>query len=245
MAAHPCPKCGKEYKSRSGVWKHEQKCQVDALSHTESSVVEVEEGSSMPPADSSPLDTDTAGDTSSSKWMDFDLGGGEIEYTDSAPAPLKILAEYKPKDHKKMSVAELKSFKETEKAMLKMMLGGIDAVLTTYGKAVCLDPDFIVKHSESSKEMVSSAQYAYMEEKGVSISKYASKGMLAGALTTWYVAAPIMRIRKDAKKPMMKRLGGGAGSLMSRIPLIGRFFKRKPKTSEDIFSIDDNGVDVE
>jgi len=244
MAMHPCPKCGKEYKSRSGVWKHEQKCQVDALSHTESSVVEVEEGSILL-ADSSSSDTDTAGDTSSSTWMDFDLGAGQVEYTDSAPVPLKILADYKPKDVKKMSKAELKSFKETEKAMLKMMLGGIDSVLTTYGKAVCLDPDFLVKHSDSSKDMVAGAQYAWMEEKGLSISKYASKGMLAGGLTAWYVAAPIMRIRKDAKKPMIKRLGGGAGSILSRIPLIGRMFKKKPRTSEDIFSIDDDGVDVE
>ena len=244
MSEHNCSKCGKSYKSRSGVWKHEQKCQVDSFEHTQSSVVDETEPPML--ASSSSESVDIAEDTSTtSKWMDFDLGGGAVEYTDTPPAALKMVVAQGQKDRKKMSKQEEKAFKDTEKAMLKMMLGGIDTVLTTYGKAITLNPDFLVKHSESSKEMVSGAQYAWMEEKGLSLSKYANKGVLAAGLTTWYVAAPIMRIKSEAKKPMLKRMGGGGRSLLSRLPLIGRIFKRKPQTSEEIFSVEDDGVDIE
>lgn len=237
MSENNCSKCGKAYKSRSGLWKHEQKCDKDPMEHTQSSVVDEPVDTSSSVASPTPTDSnEVAEDTPTSTWMDFDLGAGEVEYTDTAPTALKMITSMKPKDRNKMTKAEEKAFKETEKAMLKMVLGGIDTVLTQYGKAVCIDPDFVVKHSESSKEMVASAQYAWMEEKGLSITKYANKGVVAGALTGWYIGAPLMRIKRDAKKPMLKRIGGGSRSLLSRIPLIGRLFKRKqPNSTDELF----------
>lgn len=242
MSEHNCSKCGKSYKSRSGLWKHEQKCDADPMEHTQSSVVDEtvvpttsSVASPMPPTAES---NEVAEDTSSSpEWMDFDMGMGEVEYTDTAPQALKMITTMKPKDRKKMSKAEEKAFRETEKAMLKMVLGGVDTILTQYGKAVCIDPDFVVRHSDSSKEMVASAQYAWMEENGYSITKYANKGVVAGALTGWYIGAPLMRIKQQAKKPMMKRIGGGSRSLLARLPLIGRLFKRKqPNTTDEMFN---------
>ena len=237
MSENNCSKCGKAYKSRSGLWKHEQKCDKDPMEHTQSSVVDEPVDTSSSVASPTPTDSnEVAEDTPTSTWMDFDLGAGEVEYTDTAPTALKMITSMKPKDRNKLTKAEEKAFKETEKAMLKMVLGGIDTVLTQYGKAVCIDPDFVVKHSESSKEMVASAQYAWMEEKGLSITKYANKGVVAGALTGWYIGAPLMRIKRDAKKPMLKRIGGGSRSLLSRIPLIGRLFKRKqPNSTDELF----------
>jgi len=244
MSEHNCSKCGKTYKSRSGVWKHEQKCQVDPMEHTQSSVVDEPE---TPSSVASPLNSDSnevAEDTST--WMDFDLGLDNVEYTDNPPTALKMVAAQGQKDRKKMSKAEEKAFNDTEKAMLKMVLGGIDTVLTTYGKAVTLQPDFIVKHSDSSKDLVANAQYAWMQEKNISISKYANKSVLASALTIWYVGAPILRIKSEAKKPMLKRIGGGSRSLLSRLPLIGRIFKRKEKPEEEMWASKEDGeVDVE
>jgi len=243
MSEYPCKYgCGKVLKSRAGIYKHELKCDTDPTEHTQSSPVDETE---PPMLASSNLESNTEGDTSSSKWMDFDLGMSEVEYTDTPPTALKMVVAQGQKDRKKMNKQEEKAFKETEKAMLKMLLNGADHMLSTYGRAVTLNPDFIVKHSESSKDMVAGAQYAWMEEKGLSISKYASKGVLAATLTTWYVGAPIMRIKSEAKKPMFKRIGGGSKSLLSRLPLIGRIFKRKPKTTEDMFNIDDDGVDIQ
>jgi len=47
----------------------------------------------------------------------------------------------------------------------------------------------------------------------------------------------LMRIKRDAKKPMLKRIGGGSRSLLSRLPLIGRLFKKKqPTTTDELFN---------
>jgi len=229
---HACSKCGKEYKSRSGLWKHEQKCTVGDLEITESPVATESEvaSSSVAMPNTSTLDNDVAqGDTSS--WMDFDLN---IEEGEAVPEPLKLLKAPK-KDIKKMSAKELESFKQTEIALLKMGLSGIDVILSQYGKGITLDKEFEVRHSEGAKTTVATAQYAWMEEKGMSISKYASTGVVAGAMTAWYIGSPLMRIKKKAQRPMIKRVGGGVMGIFRRLPLIGRLFgKKKPKEPTEV-----------
>ena len=227
---HACSKCGKEYKSRSGLWKHEQKCTVGDLEITESPVAtESEVSSSVAMPNTSTLDNDVAqGDTSS--WMDFDLN---IEESESVPEPLKLLKAPK-KDIKKMSNKELESFKQTEIALLKMGLSGIDVILSQYGKGITLDKEFEVRHSEGAKTTVATAQYAWMEEKGMSISKYASTGVVAGAMTAWYIGSPLMRIKKKAQKPMIKRVGGGIMGMFRRLPLIGRLFGKKKQEASEV-----------
>ena len=227
---HACSKCGKEYKSRSGLWKHEQKCTVGDLEITESPVAtESEVSSSVAMPNTSTLDNDVAqGDTSS--WMDFDLN---IEEGESVPEPLKLLKAPK-KDIKKMSNKELESFKQTEIALLKMGLSGIDVILSQYGKGITLDKEFEVRHSEGAKTTVATAQYAWMEEKGMSISKYASTGVVAGAMTAWYIGSPLMRIKKKAQKPMIKRVGGGVLGMFRRLPLIGRLFGKKKQEASEV-----------
>ena len=229
--SHNCSKCGKEYKSRSGLWKHEKKCEVGELTITESPVAtESEVSSSVAMPNTSPLDDDVAQDDTSS-WMDFDLN---VEEGESVPEPLKLLKAPK-KDIKKMSNKELESFKQTEIALLKMGLGGIDVILSQYGKGITLDKEFEVRHSDGAKTTVATAQYAWMEEKGMSISKYASTGVVAGAMTAWYIGSPLMRIKKKAQKPMIKRVGGGVLGMFRRLPLIGRLFgKKKPKDPTEV-----------
>ena len=226
---YPCRHCSKIYFSRSGAWKHEKKCESSDKDFTvsQSTVDEEPLKVAMPTSPS-----DEAVDTSSSNWADFEMPD-ESDATDTIPEAIKLLSRPKPKNMKKMSAKEFESFKATEIALLKMGLGGIDVILTQYGKGVCLDKEFEVRHSDSSKNIVASAQHAWLQEKGLSVSKYASTGVVAASLTGWYVAAPLARIRRDAKKPMLRKIGGGIGGFFSRLPLIGRLFKRKSKNSEN------------
>jgi len=223
---YPCKYdgCSKVLKSRAGIYKHSLKCEygnIDKIgsneSEYESASGEVEPSSSLPPTNDPDVGTN-------SDWMDFELG--ESNETDTIPAALKMITA-SPTSKKKKSVKELKAIKDTEIGLLKMGLGGIDVVLTQYGKGVTLDKDFEVRHGDKTKTLVANAQHAWLEEKGITISKFASKGMIAGSLTAYYVGAPIMRIKKEAKKPMIKRLGGGFRGFFARLPLIGRLFKKK------------------
>ena len=238
---------GKEYRSRSGAWKRNKllaKSNSDATAEAIDSppadeavsseslaqapapaVAEDDSPSLAPPA--TPTPDEGAGD-SSPKWMDFQMGDA-TETTDTIPTPLRMLTPADPK--RKLSAKERKAAKDTELAMLTMGLTGVDHLLTAYGKAITLNDSFKVVHSSKSKKIVAEAQYAYLDEKGIMISSYLSRGAIAGALTGWYCLAPLSRIRKNAKKPMIKRIGG---SFLSRIPFIGRFFK--PKQTEQLFN---------
>ena len=75
------------------------------------------------------------------------------------------------------------------------------------------------------KDLVANAQYRYLEEKGLFLTNYLSTGAIAGSLTIWYVGAPMIRIRKNAQRKLIK------GRLLSRLPLIGRLFRRKPEVA--------------
>ena len=221
---------GREFKSRSGAWKHEQKLES---SPTPRPVAEVEPVEVLPSDATIETDDTPSSDTT---WSEFDMGiGGEA--TDIIPSPLKMLAQpINPR--KKMTAKELKQLQRTEAALLKAGLTGVDTILTNYGQARSVDKTFTVVHSESSKEMVANAQQEWLNEQGIFFTQYLGKGAVAGLLTTWYVGGPLIRIQREAKKPMFKR---GRG-LIARLPLIGRLFRKKHNNE---FEIPEPIVEVE
>ncbi len=226
---------GREFKSRSGAWKHEQK--LEQSIHTPSDPnppSDVAGETVILPSDASTVEP-AASDT---QWTSFDMGIDD-EATDVIPSPLKMIAQpINPK--RKMTAKELKQLQRTEAALLKAGLTGIDTILTKYGQARTLDKSFSVVHSESSKEMVANAQQEWLNEQGIFFTQYLGKGAVAGLLTTWYVGGPLIRIQKEAKKPMFKR---GRG-LMSRLPLIGRLFRKKYNNEFEVPELPEEVVEV-
>ncbi len=265
--SYVCETCGKEYKTRSGLWKHQKKFKHGKYSDS-GKIVEGEgysqtaddpSNSSMrPDSKSTPAETvepihakvraindHSSGTTSThtesvgedtfsdDEWFNFEFGESE-DKTDTIPTPLKMVVNT-PNDHSgKMSKAQKEAFRSQNMAILKMGLTTTDLLLSKYGQAVSLDKDFKVEHSESDKDLVANAQYRFLEEKGLFLTNYLSSGIIAGSLTAWYVGSPLMRIRKKRKKSSM------VGGLLSRLPLIGRFFKKKPKI--EIAQNADHGV---
>lgn len=128
----------------------------------------------------------------------------------------------------KMSKAQREALEKQNHALLKMGLTFIDLALTKYGSRVSEDPNFVVAHDEKTKELVASAQYRYLEEKGVFLTNHLSSGMIAASLTAFYIGSPIVRIRKHAKRRFFKT------RILSRLPLIGRFFKSKEVETTEI-----------
>lgn len=224
MSDHECDICGKTYKTRSGLWKHKKS------KHDESLSAGVDESPKPSPTDLPPTDppADTPmieEETSSFTWSDFDFGSGD-DATETIPAPLKSIVNAPARaGESKLTKAEREALEKQNKGILKMMLTWIDLGLTRYGKAVSLDDDFEVKHSDQDKDLVANAQYRYLEEKGLFLTNYLSTGMIAGSLTVWYIGTPMMRIRKNAKKTLIR------GRFLARLPLIGRLFKRKTEVA--------------
>ena len=237
MSDYTCETCGKSYKSRSGLWKHQKKLghgkfansDTDYIPPTEertgAETVPIIESKSAgekvrpipPDSETSPADTP--------EWMDFDFGTSDS--TDTIPSTFKSILTPMPGGGGKLSKAQAAALEKQNKGILKMGLTTVDVLLSKYAQAVTLDPDFVVAHSEADKDLVANAQYRWMEEKGFFLTNYLSTGMIAGGLTLHYVAAPVYRIRKKAKKKLFKGRG-----LLARLPLIGRLFRRKQEVSE-------------
>ena len=228
LSEYVCETCGKSYKSRSGLWKHQKKMSHGKFAG-QAETIPIEETKSpeenpIPPS-SMPND-EPSGDTSPS-WMDWDFGSSE-DTTDNIPFAFKSIVQPVPGEWGKMSKAQREALEKQNLGILKMGLSTIDVLLSKYATAVC-QAEFEVKHSEEDKNLVANAQYRYLEEKGLFLTNYLSTGMIAGSLTTWYVAAPLIRIRKQAKTKLFKGRG-----LLSRLPLIGRLFRRKNVVEHDI-----------
>tara|TARA_R110002110_G_scaffold128325_3_gene307963 strand:- start:829 stop:1533 length:705 start_codon:yes stop_codon:yes gene_type:complete len=215
---HNCDQCDKTYKTRAGLWKH-KKAKHDEETYREETVTSSGDGETSSPPPSF-AHTDESPDDSPG-WLDWDFGSGD-ESTDTIPFGFKSIVTPVPGEYGKMSKAQRAALETQNIGILKMGLSTIDVLLSKYGQAVSLDPLFEVKHSESDKSLVANAQYRYLEEKGLFLTKYLSTGVIAGSLTTWYIAAPAYRIRKNAKRKLFK-----GRNILSRLPLIGRIFKKK------------------
>ena len=239
-----CEGCGKKL-SKSGYYKHRKKC-PDYIALTDSTPKITPMASSEPvqfseaPQESpTPLES-TEGDLSGDSeniplegdeperpdWFDFDTEEEEGA-TEHFPSALKMAAGSGGMGDigRNPTKAQIEAMHNTNLNILILSLGGVDKILETYGRAVTLQKDLVVKHSNSDKEMVAHAQYNWLLEKGINPSKFVSTGTIAAAMTGYFIIPPVLKIRKKAKVGIFK--GGGFRRILSKIPLIGRFFKKK------------------
>jgi len=267
MSEFKCDGCGKSHwKTRSGLWKHQQNCEAysgDAEPLQSRSIREEEEQTGESATDAPTTHSYDADDTdvklgsptpSSNDTDTWDNEGGAPEWTEftfeaeeateELPPVLKAIAKPKPKrdKRKKMTAKEKKIQGDTNVALFKMGLGAVDYGITRYGRAVMIDDSYECIHSDSDKQLVANAQWAYCQEKGIDIAASIGTGHIALALTGWYVAPPLMKIQKKSKVPLLKKRGNGIKRLLSRIPIFGRRFRDKPEWNDLLLESDEDGA---
>tara|TARA_R100000353_G_scaffold171908_2_gene136604 strand:+ start:1616 stop:2362 length:747 start_codon:yes stop_codon:yes gene_type:complete len=237
-----CDECDATFKTRAGLWKHKKNKHPKESLPVEENASNITDDKREPqtkgePVSSSFSDASTGEDTKT-EWLDFDFGEPN-DKTDVIPTTLKGIAKPINQTKSKMTKAQRESFKKQNTAILKMGLTTIDSILTAYGKKATQNDDFLVSHSESDKDLVANAQYAYLEEKDLFLTNYLSTGLIAGTLTTWYIGSPIMRIRKQSTGKKV------VGNIFKKLPLFGRLFRRKPKPQTEIGQIVEVEEDAE
>lgn len=210
--------CGDFKGSRSGYYKHnsvkhslpKEETYIDTL-------IKEEEDN-----------TTTVDDDDSTSWMDW--GGDEVQdsSTDFMPTPLKSLHKKSTAGKRsKRTKAELETARTTSKSITMLGLTFGDSALSVWGRGQLLDPDFKVQHDDRSKEITADAVVGAMEERGLFLADSISRTAVATVMLGWYFGAPAYRIQKQSKKSLFK--GGKGSGLLSRIPLIGRLFRKKNK----------------
>jgi len=248
-----CEGCGKKL-SKSGYYKHRKKCEaylskdepVEIVEINYSEPVQFSTATHESPEPLESTEEDLSGNNENihieeepqeserPDWFDFDVDVDEGA-TEHFPSSLKMAAGAGGMGDigRNPSKAQIQAMHDTNLNLLILSLGGIDGLLQTYGRAVTLDKELIVKHSTDDKMMVAHAQYNWLLEKGINPSNFVSTGAIAAALSTYYVVPPVLKIRKRSKVGFFKSAGRISG-FFSRIPLIGRFFKRKPSVPDSV-----------
>ena len=250
---YTCEGCGKQL-SKSGYYKHRKKCnefqdiedypKIDHIEPSEAVQFSTPTHEPITPSESTeedlsgnneniPIDEEVEEDERPD-WFDFDSDVDEGA-TENFPSALKMAAGAGGMGDmgRSPSKAQIQAMHDTNLNLLILGLGGVDTLLQTYGRGVTLDKSLIVKHSSDDKMMVAHAQYNWLLEKGINPSRFVSTGTIAAALTTYYIVPPILKIRKRSKVRFFKG-AGRIGGFFSRIPLIGRFFKKKPMVPNSV-----------
>lgn len=214
-----CNECGWKG-SRSGFYKHRA---VHASPPKEEELILVEKEESQ--EESQEVEVNSTEDSS---WMDWGQEDSQEAATEFMPSPLKALQQKAVKSKRsKKTKAEIESARNTSKSLMTLALTFTDSVLSVWGRGVLIDPDFKVQHSDKDKEITADAVIGAMEEKGLFLSDSISRTTVATVMVGWYIGAPAYRIQKKAKRGLFK--GGRGSGLLSRIPLLGRLFRKKKK----------------
>jgi len=211
---------GKRYKTRSGAWKRNQK-----LKKTKEVV---EEPLNEVPKE--PVATEEAPDFEGPEWAQFDMGDLP-EGVQVIPQALKKVRRLGVKAGKKMSKAEMELEAQTNESILKMGYRTGDYLMTRYGRAMLVDEEFQVAHTEEDYTWISSITYAFLHDRGISIAAVIGPGTLAGVCNAYWFGKPMYEINKKAKISPLRSAGKKIGGLRKffRLP---KFLRKKKKPPE-------------
>ena len=217
----PC--CGTEL-SKSGYYKHMSK----PCPHNKNSKRENNDSTSSPKPPT--IDIESTKDTPAPQepsWLNWDP---EItnDATESIPSPLKYIASKGRIEGS--SKEDLEALMAQSRAILCLGLTAWDGLSTKYARAITEDPEYVISHSESDKMLVADAQARWLESRGLLVAEIVGEGTLALALTSWYALPPLAKAHRKAKRGFISPVTKGKTVLfLSKIPLVGRLFRRKPK----------------
>ena len=224
---------GKRYKTRSGAWKRTQK--VRSEGHV------AEEPLTMPTigreieteTESEPVATEENPDFDGPEWAAFDMGDIP-EGVQVIPSALKKVRRAGVKSGKKRSKAEIEQEKQTNHSILKMGYRTGDFLMTKYGRATLVDPEYVVTHTEEDYNWISGITYAFLEDRGVNLAVVIGPGAMAGIANAYWFGKPIAEINKKADKSPLRAAAKKVGGMRKwfRLP---KLFRRKKKPEDSTF----------
>ena len=206
---------GREYKSKSGMWKRNKKLEEEREDTTPPEPKEAKKAESE------------QGDSPSEpkvEWTEMDFGDEPI--TEVVPAPLKRI---KPRGATtgKPTKKQLEAERQMNEGILVTGYKTGDYLMTRYKRGVLDDPNAeAIVHTEEDYEWISGVSQDALEAQGLNLAGAIGPGGLAVIANGVWFGTPLMRIQKEANKsPFQGRLGGAIGRFVERIPVIGKRIK--------------------
>ena len=206
---------GREYKSKSGMWKRNKKLEESNLG-SEKAKEKVVNASPPPSSEpNEPID-----------WVKMDFGDAPV--TEVIPAPLKRI---KPKGAStgKPTKKQLEAERQMNEGILVTGYKTGDYLMTRYKRGVLDDPEAdAITHLEEDYEWIAGVTQDGLEAQGLNLAGAIGPGGLAVIANGVWFGAPLVRIQKESKKsPFQGRIGGAIGRFVERIPFIGKRIKER------------------
>ena len=206
---------GREYKSKSGMWKRNKKLEESNLGSEKAKEKVV--NASPPPSSqpNEPID-----------WVKMDFGDAPV--TEVIPAPLKRI---KPKGAStgKPTKKQLEAERQMNEGILVTGYKTGDYLMTRYKRGVLDDPEAdAITHLEEDYEWIAGVTQDGLEAQGLNLAGAIGPGGLAVIANGVWFGTPLVRIQKESKKsPFQGRIGGAIGRFVERIPFIGKRIKER------------------
>ena len=217
---------GREYKSKSGMWKRNKKLETEGETFSHPSE-EVTKEAGQPEVDTrKSADRDSPPSEPEVNWID--MGFGDAPVTEVIPAPLKRI---KPRGS--LSAKPTKKQLEAERHMNEgILVTGYktgDYLMTRYKRADLDDPEAeAIVHLEDDYEWIAGVSQDALEAKGMNLAGAIGPGGLALIANGVWFATPMVRIQKESKRsPFQGRIGGFIGRSIERIPFLGKRIKER------------------
>ena len=206
---------GREYKSKSGMWKRNKKLEESNLG-SEKAKEKVVNASPPPSSEpNEPID-----------WVKMDFGDAPV--TEVIPAPLKRI---KPKGAStgKPTKKQLEAERQMNEGILVTGYKTGDYLFTRYKRGVLDDPEAdAITHLEEDYEWIAGVTQDGLEAQGLNLAGAIGPGGLAVIANGVWFGTPLVRIQKESKKsPFQGRIGGAIGRFVERIPFIGKRIKER------------------
>ena len=206
---------GREYKSKSGMWKRNKKLEESNLG-SEKAKEKVVNASPPPSSEpNEPID-----------WVKMDFGDAPV--TEVIPAPLKRI---KPKGAStgKPTKKQLEAERQMNEGILVTGYKTGDYLMTRYKRGVLDDAEADAStHLEEDYEWIAGVTQDGLEAQGLNLAGAIGPGGLAVIANGVWFGTPLVRIQKESKKsPFQGRIGGAIGRFVERIPFIGKRIKER------------------
>ena len=220
---------GREYKSKSGMWKRNKK-----IAESDSHEAKEKDKSASPPPSPEPSEPESV------DWVTMDFGDAPV--TEVIPAPLKRI---KPRGAStgKPTKKQLEAERQMNEGILVTGYKTGDYLMTRYKRGVLDDPEAdAITHMEDDYEWIAGVTQDGLEAQGLNLAGAIGPGGLALTANAVWFGTPLVRIQKEAKKsPFQGRIGGAVGRFVERLPFIGKRIKeRRLRTLEQEIEQDGN-----
>ena len=201
---------GREFKSKSGAWKHSKK--VEGASEPEDPVT------SNPSPDLKPEEpTDDSG--SGLDWSSMDFSDGIA--SEVIPGPLKRI---RPRGSGKPSKKQMEAERVMNEGILKTGYKTGDWLMTRYKRGVLNDPEAEpVTHEEDDYDWISGITQDALDASGINLAGVIGPQQLAAGANLYWFGSPLLKINAEAGKSVFS--GGRVVRVLERIPFLGKRIK--------------------